>query len=672
MSMTGRAYSFLEIKAVDEEKRVIRGVATTPGVDRVGDIVEPLGVKFKNPLPLLWQHWHDKPIGKVKFDKPTKDGVTFEAELPKVAEAGPLRDRIDEAWQSVKLGLVRAVSIGFRAIEYAFMDEGGVRFIKTEVYELSLVTIPANAQAIITDFGKTMDAASAAFVKKFDTGVPAVSGQQRPQSKATPPASGIPITVITRPKEGHATMKDVGAQIAALKEQRKAKAAELETIQKAASEAGRTKTAEERTKFDELRTELKAIDSEIEDLEAIENLYVERAKPLDAPRGDAGGERRTIPARPEKKADPGIRFAQMVKVRAVSRLDVVPMERVAEKMYGRDSEIAAIIKAGEQVPGSTTSGNWGADLISSEGAVAADFAEYLRPATILGKFGMGNVPSLRSVPFRRPLILQTGGATGNWVGEGKPKPVGQLDFDRSTLDPLKCATIVVLTEENIRDSSPSSDMIVRDDLRAALSKLEDEAFIDPTNAGSAGVKPAGILYTVGSDNAIAAETYSDETDVILDIRSLLQRYINANNPAGQAVLIMEEGTALACSLILNALGQRAFPDLGIRGGTLMGIPVITSENVPAGIVSIVNASDVLRADDGDVAVDMSREASVEMKNAANLSQNGLAGTGASLVSLWQNNLVGIRAEHTINWKPRRAVIGAYLTGVAWGGAVNVS
>jgi hypothetical protein len=49
------------------------------------------------------------------------------------------------------MGLVRAVSIGFRAIEYAFMDRGGVRFVETEVYELSAVTIPANADALITE-----------------------------------------------------------------------------------------------------------------------------------------------------------------------------------------------------------------------------------------------------------------------------------------------------------------------------------------------------------------------------------------------------------------------------------------------------------------------------------------------------------------------------------------
>jgi HK97 family phage prohead protease len=146
---TSRAYSLLEIKAVKDDERMIRGIATTPTPDRLGDIVEPMGVAFKNPMPLLWQHRSTEPVGTVKFSNPTKNGIDFEASLPTVEEGGRLKDRIDEAWQSVKLGLVRAVSIGFRAVEYSFMDDGGIRFSKSEVFELSLVTIPANAEATI-------------------------------------------------------------------------------------------------------------------------------------------------------------------------------------------------------------------------------------------------------------------------------------------------------------------------------------------------------------------------------------------------------------------------------------------------------------------------------------------------------------------------------------------
>ena len=156
--MQNRAYAILDVKSVDESSRTIRGIATTPTVDRVGDIIEPEGVKFDNPMPFLWQHNHDQPIGTVEFNEPTKAGVRFEAKLPVIQEAGTLKDRIEEAWQSIKAGLVRAVSIGFRPVEYSFMDNGGIRYSQVDVYELSAVTIPANSEALITSV-KSIDAA---------------------------------------------------------------------------------------------------------------------------------------------------------------------------------------------------------------------------------------------------------------------------------------------------------------------------------------------------------------------------------------------------------------------------------------------------------------------------------------------------------------------------------
>lgn len=149
MNKNHKAYSLLEVKLLNDEKREISGIATTPEPDRVGDIVEPMGVKFKNPIPLLWQHRHDSPVGTVKFDKPTKNGITFTAKLANITTDGPLKDVVDMAWQAVKAELVRGVSIGFRALEYSYLDGGGIRFSESEVYELSLVTIPANASATI-------------------------------------------------------------------------------------------------------------------------------------------------------------------------------------------------------------------------------------------------------------------------------------------------------------------------------------------------------------------------------------------------------------------------------------------------------------------------------------------------------------------------------------------
>lgn len=148
--MEYRAYSAFEVKAMDADKRTFRGWATTPAVDRIGDTINPMGVTFVNPLSLLHQHRHDQPIGLVKFSKPTKQGIEFEAEIPNVPDPGPLKDRLDTAWGEIKLRLVRAVSIGFRSIKHAYRDDGGIDFMEIEVYELSAVSVPALPEAVIT------------------------------------------------------------------------------------------------------------------------------------------------------------------------------------------------------------------------------------------------------------------------------------------------------------------------------------------------------------------------------------------------------------------------------------------------------------------------------------------------------------------------------------------
>lgn len=146
-----RAYSLIETKSIDEESRTIVGIATTPSTDRVGDIVEPKGAEFTLPIPLLYQHDHSQPIGHVTAAKVTAKGIEITAKFAKVDEDGKLKDRLDEAWQSVKAGLVRGLSIGFKAVESARIEGTfGMRFTKWLWLELSAVTIPANGDCSIT------------------------------------------------------------------------------------------------------------------------------------------------------------------------------------------------------------------------------------------------------------------------------------------------------------------------------------------------------------------------------------------------------------------------------------------------------------------------------------------------------------------------------------------
>lgn len=144
------ALGSVSIKSIKEDERVIEGIASTPSVDRVGDIVEPAGAVFKLPLPLMLDHDHRLVVGKVEWAEVTKAGIRFRARIAKIVDPGAAKDLVDMAWAFVKASLRDCVSIGFRPIEHARIEGGGVRFISWEWYELSLVGVPANAEALIT------------------------------------------------------------------------------------------------------------------------------------------------------------------------------------------------------------------------------------------------------------------------------------------------------------------------------------------------------------------------------------------------------------------------------------------------------------------------------------------------------------------------------------------
>ena len=59
----------------------------------------------------------------------------------------------------------------------------------------------------------------------------------------------------------------------------------------------------------------------------------------------------------------------------------------------------------------------------------AEFLEFLRPQTMLGKFGTNGIPGLREIPFRVGIIGQTSGGTAALGRRGRSQAIDlKLDF----------------------------------------------------------------------------------------------------------------------------------------------------------------------------------------------------------------------------------------------------
>jgi HK97 family phage major capsid protein/HK97 family phage prohead protease len=645
MTLMNRAYAMIDIKSIKEDERLIEGIATTPSTDRVGDIVMPEGAKFSVPMPLLWQHKSDQPVGHVEYAKPSKAGIPFKARIAKSDEPGTLKDRLDEAWQSVKLKLVPAVSIGFSIKNYEVMKEGGWRIKEWDWMELSLVTIPANADCTI-DRIKSLDAAMLAATGHKQNGVRTLS--------AGVTASRKPVMI---EEINVSRTKTYAEQITALEASRQAKSARREEIQNTASDENRTKEEAEQVEFDDLGNSIKTIDRELVDLRDLEKnnkaaaVAVNGATPAAAAAARSGVRVENV----KRNLPPGIAFARMTMARARSFKEMMPAHEIAKAMWPDHTELHEELKAAVAVGSSTTL----ATLVQPT-VMASELIEYLWHRTIIGR-----IQGLRRVPFNIKVPRQTSVASVSWVGEAAPKPLSAFALDTVSLGYYKIAGIVALTDEIVKFSSPAAEAMVRDELANAIVTLMDHDFIDPEKAAVAGVSPASLTNGVTPITA----TGTAYSNFAADLGAALANFDAAKIDTSSLAIVMSTRIARSLGMMLNSLGQPLFPNVSSTGGTVQGYQVIVSGNVdPTGDVAangdniiLIKPDEIFVADDGSVSIDISREASVQMDGAPD--NPALATT--ITISAFQHNLALIRAERYCNWLKRRAQAVQYISGAKY-------
>jgi HK97 family phage major capsid protein len=592
-----RAYALLELKSVDDEQRIIEGLATTPTPDRGGDILEPAGAQYTLPIPLLWQHDQKQPIGEVIEARVTAAGIWIKAQIATITDAGKLKERVDEAWQSIKARppLVRGLSVGWLPIDVVPIPKSfGMRALKWQWAELSAVTIPQNVEATILAVKSAADPA--------------------------------------RKDRGAMTTAE---RITALENSRAAKVGRMSALMNKATEDGVTvgggPNADE---YDGLELDVKNIDADLARLRTLETLNKQSAAPPPA----APGPPRYSSVIVKANVPPGTVFVRYMKALAACRGSRHEAIEFAQQWNDSTPEVALMLKAAVAA-GTTTDATWAGPLAPFK-PLMDEFIAYLRPATIVDR-----IRNFRNVPFNCSVPSQTGGGTYQWVGQGAPKPVGKLQFGATTLAITKLAGIVVITEELARNSTPAAEEVIRTDMINGIAQVQDIEFTDPTKAPVANVTPGSVTNGVTPITSAGTSPANGRTDIVALLAALAAAGLNV----AEATLIMSQTNALALGASLNALGQSLFPGLDATGGNALGVPVIASQAASSNVIALHGPS-ILKADDGGVTVDVSREASVQMDSAPD--NPALATT--VYTSLWQSNLVGLRGERFINWKKVRA------------------
>jgi hypothetical protein len=278
---------------------------------------------------------------------------------------------------------------------------------------------------------------------------------------------------------------------------------------------------------------------------------------------------------------------------------------------------SGIVKKALTPPGTTTDATWANPLLAlkpfTDAFVAIAWSQSL----------LGRIPGLRTIPFQTKAPIQTGDAGYAWVKQGDPKPVSKLAFsDGLTLGPTKCVGIVVVTRELTKLSVPGSEAALRDTLIAGLTNFTDKSFLDPASTAIAETRPGSV--TAGTT------PISGTGNLAVDVQTLLTAFF-AGAP-----------NAIAPVLITNAAHGAAIRSMNAGGG--VGLPIIVSAAAVSNVIAM-DPNAVFVADDG-VAIDISREASLQMNDAPD---NPVAATTV-FTSLWQQNLSGFRVERFVNWQ----------------------
>ena len=451
----------------------------------------------------------------------------------------------------------------------------------------------------------------------------------------------------------------IAEQIAAWKSKRAAKVVAMTALTTTAETdpaGARVLTQQELEAFQGHERECQAIDAQLSVLSTLEARSAEQAVAVQAaPNTPAAQRGPTILVRHQDADDafPGQAFTRKVIAMAAGRVLGTSPVNVARQRWGKTNpKLVEVIHANE-VPAMGSDAEYGTELVTADSRFTGDFITFLYGRTIYDRL------NLRVVPANVTIKGQDTASQSYWVGERAAIPLTVAGFMDVSLTAKKQATIAVLSNELLRDSSPAAELLVRDSLVQSAAQLRDGTFLGSAAVTSA--RPAGIFngVTALGSNGLTAD------NIRQDLQELLAPFIQ--NKAGIEGLtwLMNPLLALAVSMMTNSLSSaREFPGVSLNGGTLEGLPLLTGDNVPTDVIALISPQEIWRIGERGIEVSLSRDASLEMSSAPT-GDSGVP-TGASLVSMFQTESTAIKLVQPINFQKRRTFAAQWMTDAHYG------
>lgn len=271
---------------------------------------------------------------------------------------------------------------------------------------------------------------------------------------------------------------------------------------------------------------------------------------------------------------------------------------------------------------------WGSELQAAR-LVLGGFSDSLRYTSAFAAAMAAGL--ITRAPLGDTVGMVMVGATASAdVARSAPIPVTKLDISGANLARRKAAGLIVLSETLLKEFPREAESIISREMTAAVGGAIDKALFDP----STGILTSGLV------------SYTSTMDLFNDARTLIEA-IGLYETSRPFWVAGSQAAVILSTRNVNA--QRYADDVNpTAGGSFLGWPVFVSPGLGPAMLALCDGRRIAGAL-GDVEVGYSDQALVVSDTAPTGGVTGspatVTGIGplGSLLSLWQENLVGGRA-----------------------------
>jgi len=323
----------------------------------------------------------------------------------------------------------------------------------------------------------------------------------------------------------------------------------------------------------------------------------------------------------EKQQGKGEKAARFLRAIAKGKGDIDRAAKIVKDEWGDDAFSKQLLESEYDS---------GGVLVPDE--YVAEIIDLLRAQSTVRAMGATTMP-MNSGSMTIPKLTQ--GATSTYIGENQRGGASQPEFGSIQLSAKKLKTLVPISNDLLRDSTPQADTIVRDDLVQAMALKEDVAFIRYDGTED---KPKGMYYWADDDNVFTAgDISSDELDTVTnDLTKAIYKLAGSDVPMANPGWIFSPRTTFYLMKLRDGNGNYVFRD-ELQDGTLMGFPYMDTTQIPINLGGNNDETEIYFADFAQLIIGENTDLIIDVSSEATYYD------GTQQVSAFDNDLTLMRA-----------------------------